>query len=31
MENILDEKTIKDLKRQRITDLIEQVLAHELL
>jgi hypothetical protein len=27
MENIIDEETTKDLKMQRITDLIEQVLT----
>jgi len=31
MENILDEETIKDLKTQRITDLIEQVLTDAAL
>lgn len=31
MENILDEETTKELKMQRITDLIEQVLTDTAL
>jgi hypothetical protein len=31
MENIMDEETIKNLKTQRITDLIEQVLIDTAL
>ena len=31
MKNIMDEETIKDLKTQRMTDLIEQVLIDTAL
>jgi len=31
MENIIDEETTKELKMQRITDLIEQVLTDTAL